>query len=144
MLSKKEIRERLSSLMDCVENLESQDWTAFKDLKPSDLPVRGGVYVIADENEVLYVGQTTDMQRRLYTNHLMGNASTARLKKYLWEDTDKPGIEDMSDAKTYLRNHCRFRWIPEENARHRGLIEGGLRFAYNARYVDSDREGGRR
>ena len=63
----------------------------FSNLKPSDLQIDlCVVYAITNfhTNEILYVGKTTKLRRRLYTNHLMGNLATARLKKYLIDDTE--------------------------------------------------------
>lgn len=77
----------------------------FSSLVPSDLPEKAGVYVIwlKDTEEVLYVGRTRNMRQRLYTNHLMGNKSSARLKKYLVDDNfNYPEITEYSDAKTFI------------------------------------------
>ena len=59
----------------------------FRDLTPSDLPEKmPGVYAIFDEDhhEVLYVGRTKNLRRRLYTNHLHGPKANARLKNIWW------------------------------------------------------------
>ena len=58
----------------------------FRDMTPSDIPEStAGVYAIFECNteEVLYVGRTKDLRRRLYYNHLQGPKTNARLKKYL-------------------------------------------------------------
>lgn len=71
------------------EKLLASDKYYFKTLQPSmlaeDMAV---VYVIFDKstNEAPYVGRTRKLRRRLYTNHLQSNKSTARLKKYIVED----------------------------------------------------------
>ena len=78
----------------------------FKELKPSVLPDQlAAVYAITDTStgEVLYVGRTKNIRRRLYTNHLMGPKTNARLKKYLVEDPNQPQITDMLVAKEYLK-----------------------------------------
>ena len=65
--------------------LESQQYT-FRGLTPSMLESVAGVYAIFDQTTgaTLYVGRTKNIRRRLYTNHLMGPETNARLKKYLW------------------------------------------------------------
>ncbi|GEM_PF-1851756 len=80
------------------EKLLASDKYYFKTLQPSilaeDMAV---VYVIFDKStdEALYVGRTKKLRRRLYTNHLQGNKSTARLKKYIVEDNQNfPEIND--------------------------------------------------
>lgn len=80
----------------------------------SELPEEAGVYVIwvKKTEEVLYVGRTRNIKQRLYTNHLMGNKSSARLKKYLVDDNvDHPEIDDYSKAKEYIRQNCNFQFI---------------------------------
>lgn len=113
----------------------------FKDLKPSDLqdklPV---VYAIFNQEtgENLYVGRTVNLRRRLYTNHLMGPKSVARLKKYLAEDETVPEIPGMEEAKKFLRNCCYFQYIPVDDMRRRGQIEGMLGFFLDVRYIHEE------
>ena len=113
----------------------------FKDLKPSDLqdglPV---VYAIFDQEtgENLYVGRTVNLRRRLYTNHLMGPKAVARLKKYLVEDETMPEINTMEEAKLFLRNRCYFQYIPVDDMRRRGQIEGMLGFFLDVRYIHEE------
>jgi len=101
------------------------------------LPV---VYAIfnKDTNETLYVGRTKNLRRRLYTNHLMGPQTNARLKKYLVEDSNEPTIKTMGDAKTYLKEHCYFQYIPESDTRIRGQIEGLLSYVLDVRYMHEE------
>lgn len=84
----------------------------FKNLKPSNLPDAKGYYLIEDnKGNILYVGRTLSIRRRVYTNHLQGNKSTAKLKKYIIEDNDAyPTINSLSDAKKYLKNNCKVYW----------------------------------
>lgn len=91
----------------------------FGDLVPSmleeDLAV---VYVIFDKtnDRTLYVGRTKKLKRRLYTNHLHGNKSTARLKKYLVEDNYKfPEINNYEEAEKWIKDNCYFKYIEEEH-----------------------------
>ena len=113
----------------------------FANLKPSDLEDGlPAVYAIfdMDNGENLYVGRTKNLRRRLYTNHLMGPKSNARLKKYLTEDDEVPEIKTMADAKKYLREHCYFQFIPEPDVRRRGQIEGMLGFLLDVRYIHEE------
>jgi len=98
------------------------------------------VYAIfnKDTNETLYVGRTKNLRRRLYTSHLMGPQTNARLKKYLVEDSNEPTITTMNDAKTYLKEHCYFQYIPESDTRIRGQIEGLLSYVLDVRYMHEE------
>ena len=89
-------------------------------------------------NEVLYVGKTTKLRRRLYTNHLMGNLATARLKKYLIDDIRITDVSDLSSAKQYIKDNCYFQYVVEPDMRKRGQLEGLFSYLLNVRYVDKE------
>lgn len=113
----------------------------FDQLKPSMLPEdEAGVYVIFLKNtgETLYVGRTKKLRRRLYTNHLMGPMTNARLKKYLVEDERYPDVEDLKAAKKFLKEYCAFRYLVEPDTEKRGRLEGLFAFLMNVRYIDEE------
>ncbi len=99
-----------------------------------------GVYAIYDRDigATLYVGRTKNIRRRLYTNHLMGPAVNARLKKYLVEDPNRPDIPDMIAAKKYLQDRCVFQYIRVEETEARGKIEGLLSYLLNVVYIHEE------
>ncbi|MDO4474101.1 MAG: GIY-YIG nuclease family protein [Eubacteriales bacterium] len=97
-----------------AQELLSAPYLYFGTLTPSDIPDGiAGVYAIFDEKsgEVLYVGRTKNLRRRLYTNHLHGPKTNARLKKYLVEDASEENITSMDDAKQYLKKYCYAKYI---------------------------------
>lgn len=113
----------------------------FSELKPSDLDENlCVVYAITNfrTNEILYVGKTTKLRRRLYTNHLMGNLATARLKKYLIDDSQMTDVSDLESAKQYIKNNCYFQYVEEPDMRKRGQLEGLFSYLLNVRYVDKE------
>ena len=132
---------RLFEARSLLSTLLSSQKYSFSDLKPSlleeGLPV---VYAIFDRTDgsTLYVGRTNNLRRRLYTNHLMGPAANARLKKYLMEDESRPDIPDMEAAKQYLIDHCYFQYIPVEDTVKRGQIEGLFGFLLNVTYIHEE------
>lgn len=114
----------------------------FKTLKPSmlaeDMQV---VYAIFDQstNEALYVGRTKRLRRRLYTNHLQGNKSTARLKKYIVEDElNFPQINNYQEAKEWIKENCFFQYVEVKDCRERGHVEGLLGFLLSSRYIEEE------
>ncbi len=113
---------------------------SFSSVFPSDLPEKAGVYVIwlKDTKEVLYVGRTRNIRQRLYTNHLMGNKSSARLKKYLVDDVNLPDIVEYIDAKNYMKSNCCFQFILVEDNNERGHVEGLLGYLTEARYIEME------
>lgn len=113
----------------------------FGTLTPSNIPDGiAGVYAIFDERsgEVLYIGRTKNLRRRLYTNHLHGPKTNARLKKYLVEDASEENISSMDDAKQYLKKYCYVKYIVEDDTVQRGKIEGLLSYLLDVRYIHEE------
>ena len=135
------MQQRLIDANRIVDDILHAPQYYFKELKPSVLPDQlAAVYAITDTStgEVLYVGRTKNVRRRLYTNHLMGPKTNARLKKYLVEDPNQPQITDMLVAKEYLKANCYAQYVPEEDMVKRGQIEGLLSYMLNVRYIHEE------
>ena len=135
------IDKRLHEAKVIADRLLNSKQYSFADLKPSDLlDGLAVIYAIFDKDtgETLYVGRTKNLRQRLYTNHLMGPKSNARLKKYLTEDPNVPEIQTMEQAKKNLRERCCFQYIPEPDMRSRGQIEGLLSFLLDVRYIHEE------
>ena len=133
--------ERFAQAESIAEKMLCAPAHFFSELKPSEL--ENGlavVYAIFDKvnGETLYVGRTKNLRRRLYYNHLMGPKTNARLKKYLTEDPNMPSIQSMEEAKQYLRDRCYFRYLPEDNMRTRGQVEGLLSYLLDVRYIHAE------
>ena len=131
------MQQRLIDAKRIVDDILHAPKYYFKELKPSLLPDQlAAVYAITDTStgEILYVGRTKNVRRRLYTNHLMGPKTNARLKKYLVEDPNHPQITDMLAAKEYLKSNCYAQYLPEDDMVKRGQIEGLLSYMLNVRY----------
>ena len=114
-----DIEQRLEAAREIVDRLLASEKIDFNGLTPSRLEDKlQVVYAITDKRDgkVLYVGRTKNLRRRLYTNHLMGPESNARLKKYLTEDPDRPDIPDMEAAKQHLIKYCYFQYMTKAPA----------------------------
>ena len=135
------IEARISNARSTAERLLNSKKYRFYDLKPSDLQDgMAVVYAIIDKvsGETLYVGRTKNLRQRLYTNHLMGPKSNARLKKYLTEDSNVPESQTMEQAKSFRREQCYFQFVPELDMRSRGQIEGLLGYLLDVRYIHEE------
>lgn len=135
------IEKALMEARKIAEQLLASSPLYFCNLTPSDLPENTpGVYAIFDEdhNEVLYVGRTKNLRRRLYTNHLHGPEANARLKKYLMDDELQTSVDTMADAKQYLKDHCYAKYLVEQDTLRRGRIEGLLSYLLNVRYIHEE------
>ena len=136
-----DVLTRFQKAMGDYLKLTSGPIYTFEELKPSVLENElAGVYVISHRKtgEVLYVGRTKNLRRRLYTNHLMGPPANARLKKYLVEDDHEPDIRDMAEAKQYLRENCQFQYLVEPDSTRRGQLEGLFSYLFDVRYIDEE------
>jgi hypothetical protein len=119
----------------------------------SKLPITGGIYLISlapvnGKEKPLYVGRTINLKQRIYTNHLQGPLSSARLKKYLLADIEWniDQKQTLLHAKDYILKNCNVRWItteeiekgnpyPKEHQhRVRGALEGYLTGVLFPRY----------
>lgn len=135
-----ELQNRLEQARTIVEQLLQSKMYSFQGLRPSILESVPGVYAIYDRDTVstLYVGRTKNIRRRLYTNHLMGPETNARLKKYLWKDDRRPEITTMDEAKRYLQEHCDFQYIREDDKIVRGQVEGLLSYLLDVTYIHEE------
>lgn len=133
-------KERLIEAQKIVERFLNSKQYSFSNLVPSDLKEIAAVYAIFDKEDgsCLYVGRTKNLRQRLYNNHLMGPKSNARLKKYLTEDTLRPDIPTMEEAKQFLKDRCYFQYLPVSIMRERGQIEGLLSFLMNVQYIHEE------
>ena len=134
------IPKRMDEAQRIVEQLLNSQQYTFRGLIPSMLENVPGVYAIFDQvtGATLYVGRTKNIRRRLYTNHLMGPETNARLKKYLYKDSDRPDIPDMVAAKQYLIDNCYFHYIGVDEMIKRGQIEGLLSYLLNVTYIHEE------
>lgn len=133
--------ERMQEIPSLLKRMQDAEKHYFRSLNPSDLKEDlCVVYAITNfqTDEILYVGKTTKLRRRLYTNHLMGNLATARLKKYLIDDTEVTDVYDLDLAKQYIKNNCYFQYVEEPDMRKRGQLEGLFSYLLNVRYVDKE------
>ena len=136
-----EYRYRLIDAQKIAERLLNSKPYAFSNLVPSDLEDKlEAVYAIFDRanGTCLYVGRTKNLRQRLYTNHLMGSKSNARLKKYLSEDVTRPDIPTMNEAKQFLKDRCYFQYLSIPDMRERGQIEGLLSYLLNVQYIHEE------
>ena len=134
------LQKRMEEAQRIAEQLLKSQQFTFQGLTPSVLEKVPGVYAIFDRRTgaTLYVGRTKNVRRRLYTNHLMGPETNARLKKYMYRDSDRPDIPNMAAAKQYLIDNCYFQYIRVDEMVKRGQVEGLLSFLLNVTYIHEE------
>ncbi|NMF01143.1 GIY-YIG nuclease family protein [Aneurinibacillus aneurinilyticus] len=136
------VEKRFLFLKAYIEQILTVPPILFSQLAKTTINEVPGVYAIQHKRTkcVLYVGRTKNLQQRIYTNHLHGNLSTARLKKYLIEDPWMRTANDLQSAKSYLKNNCLVRYIELPQSDHilRGHLEGILTALLDAKYVSNE------
>ena len=95
----------------------------FDDNLRNALPTAGGVYRIFEthrlENSV-YIGKSTNLQNRIYGNHLMGNRRASTLKRKFIESGR---YADENAVKHYLREKCSVQFITVDDDAERTSLE---------------------
>ena len=131
------LEHRMQEGKSIAEKVLASQKLLFSEIKPSQIPDAPGVYVIKnrDSDETLYVGRTKNLRQRIYSNHLHGPITNARLKKYLIEDPNEPSITDLAAAKQYLKDCCYVQFQIIDDLLERGQVEGLLSFLLNVRYL---------
>ena len=124
-MMRKQHKEWFNYLSKALNILTNGNPLSFSEITPSKIPQEGGVYLISIKKGKLeipyYIGRSKNLSRRLYTNHLMGSLSNARLKKYLVKSKE---CKNPEKAKRFIRKRCLVRWFLEDDTRKRGAVEG--------------------
>ncbi len=88
------------------------------------LPEKGGVYRIFEKDQSwqssVYVGKTSNLSNRIYTNHLMGNKDASTLKKKLIKSGK---FADKNDVKSYLQSKCLVQYVEVSDELYRTFFE---------------------
>ena len=134
------LEQRMQQGIEIAKKVLSAPKTTFAEIKPSQIPDAPGVYIIRlqDSDETLYVGRTKNLRQRIYSNHLHGPLSNARLKNSLIEDPNELSITDLTAAKQYLKDFCYVKFQIIDDLLERGQAEGLLSFLLNVRYLSEE------
>jgi excinuclease UvrABC nuclease subunit len=86
------------------------------------LPRKGGVYRIVENgsDEILYVGQSTNLRSRIYGRHLRGSKRVSTLRRKLLRGGD---MADDAAVSEFLARECRVQYLEIEDERERTWFE---------------------
>lgn len=124
--------QRIFYLTKWLEELLHQEPVRFNSIIPSVIPSEGGVYLISNilqgNEEVVYVGQSSNLSQRIYTNQFQGDKMGSQIKTALI----KHGYaKNLVSAKDYLKKFCsvRFDIIPDyrEREAREGFVKAVLK-----------------
>jgi excinuclease UvrABC nuclease subunit len=101
------------------ELLTSQNFS-FRN-KNSNVPDEAGVYAIFNErNEVIYIGRTRNLRRRLLGNHRSGNIRGSQFRRALMQNY---GLKDEDEISNYIRQKCAFKFMEIKDPVERVKLE---------------------
>jgi hypothetical protein len=117
--------QRIFYLTRWLEEVLSRQPIKFDSIAPSTLPSEGGIYFISDcsqrDEEIIYVGLTSNISRRIYTYHFQGDKRASQIKVAFIQHGR---ARDLSSAKEYLKKFCTVRFDVVPDYREREMREG--------------------
>jgi len=85
----------------------------FKSVHVELVPKKAGVYLILNEHsEVIYVGRTKNLCRRLLGDHMRGNIRDSQFRKALMQNY---GLKNEEQISSYIKEKCSFKFKVIEN-----------------------------
>jgi hypothetical protein len=101
------------------ELLTSQSFS-FRDVPSHYVPGMAGIYVIFNErNEIIYIGRTRNIKRRLLVNHRRGNVRGSQFRRALMQNYD---FNDEREISNYIEK-CTFKFKEIEDSVERIRLE---------------------
>jgi len=102
------VRQRVDRFTQMLFKLLASPIFGFKDSKMT--PRAPGVYIIYDKekNNVIYAGESGDLRRRLFTNHLSGNVEASAFRKAL---SKAIGLSNEDEISRQVKERCVFQFL---------------------------------
>jgi hypothetical protein len=117
--------QRIFELSKWLDEIFSRSPLRFESITPSSIPSEGGIYFISDlsqrNEEIIYVGQTSNLSQRIYTNQLQGDKMGSQVKVAFIEHGR---AKDLESAKDYLKKYCAVHFDVVHDFREREMKEG--------------------
>jgi len=117
-LYEKLISEYLAKLKDLLSSNEYN----FREDSSIHVPQKPGVYAIVDKenNDIIYIGRTKNLQRRVLGDHRSGNIKGSQFRKALMRIYNLKSEQEIS---SYIQQKCAFKFKIIENQSERVRLE---------------------
>jgi len=117
-LYEKVISEYLAKLKDLLSSNEYN----FREASSMHVPEKPGVYVIVDKEngDIIYIGRTKNLRRRILGNHKSGNIRGSQFRKALMRIYN---LKDEQEISNYIQQKCAFKFKIIENQSERIRLE---------------------
>ncbi len=77
-------QKRIEKFSEILKEFISSEMFELATLRRKDIPGKQGIYAIySPESKLVYVGSTSNLRSRIYTNHLKGNVRSSTLRRKL-------------------------------------------------------------
>lgn len=110
MAKDQEIEERITLYKDELVRLLNSPTYEFLGQDRKNVPEAPGVYIIYQKvlGQVVYIGESDNLRRRLFSNHRSGNRRGSAFRRALsrWEK-----IEDEKEISEYIIQNCSFKFL---------------------------------
>jgi len=104
-----------------LNELMASQTFSFKNVNSTLVPKRAGVYLIFNEqNEVIYIGRTANLNRRLLGDHMRGNVRGSQFRRALMKNY---GLKSEKQVSSYIKEKCSFKFKIVENIEERIRLE---------------------
>lgn len=99
----------VSVYFEMMQNLLVQPAHSFADSQAS-VPSAPGVYIVYDNSreQIVYVGRTKNLRRRLLSDHKRGNIEGSQFRKALGQTLSTTNEKAISE---YISKNCRFQFL---------------------------------
>lgn len=103
-----------------VKELLACESLSFRSVTSTKVPEKPGVYIIFnDRGEVIYVGRTKNLRRRLLGDHRRGNVRGSQFRKALMQNY---GFKSEEQVNNYV-DQCTFKFKEIEDPQERIRLE---------------------
>lgn len=89
------------------------------------IPTTGGVYLIYNDGEVIYVGKAKKLRRRIHTDHLSSELKDT-MSTFRRSINTKYGVPFGPEMRKWILDKCRFAYLEIEDEDMRSLVEALL------------------
>jgi len=117
-----EIEKNMALYRDRLQHLLDSPIHEFSRSDRKEIPDVPGVYIVYDKTkrQILYVGESGDLRRRLFGDHRAGNRRGSAFRRALsrWKK-----MEDEKEIKEYIVQNCSFQILPVPDKLRRKRFE---------------------
>jgi len=107
MKTPKYLAKVVQKYLDITIDLLKKKRLNFKNVKLNEVPKKPGVYAIFDKNDIIYVGRTKNLQRRLIKEHRRGKVEQSQFRRALMNNY---GFSDEEQLNRYI-DKCSFSFV---------------------------------